>query len=369
MGFLGMRTGEEKDRQQHDYDVDMLQREQQFNAEQAQVAYNREREFYNYQFDKESRYNSPLAQMQRYKAAGINPFLADIGDGNTSVSPSSQSAASASGSNTVDVVGSANSTLQALQNAANIAQGMASLNSNMDLQKSQEVKNYADATKTAGVDTEETRANIAKIVQETATSKASEKNIDANTELTKTQTENVAADTRRLAFMVEKFLPKSMDEISKNIENLASQIWQRQQVTPAEVAELRQNVLESVSRMNLNQSQKNYVDKQVDWFDRQAAMAMSISHQQFQQLMSNTSVLTARNSIVKDILDTDDVGGLFNSKDFRNNIYKLRALETLNPFPASQNIQDLFNLGESAGRTFNLFGNGKEKSKVLGFLK
>lgn len=365
-----MRTGEEKDRQQHQYDVDMLNREQYFNAQQAQIAYNREREFYDYQFAKESEYNSPAAQMQRYQAAGLNPYLMSMDSGNTSVSGTSAPSASASGGNTVDVVGSANSTLQALQNAASIAQGMASLNSNMDLQKSQAVKNYADATKTAGVDTAETRANIAKIVQDTATSKASESNINANTNLTKAQTENVVADTRRLAFMVDKFLPKQMDEISKNIENLASQIWQRQQVTPAEVAELRQNVLESVSRMHLNQSQKNYIDKQVDWFDRQACMAMSISHQEFQQLMSNNSVLTARNAIVNDILDSNDVGGLFNSKDFRNNIYKLRALETLNPFPASQNISDLFNLGESAGRTYNLFQGDKGKgSKVFGFIK
>lgn len=365
MGF----SSKKEQQRQHAYDVDMLQREQAFNSQQAQIAYNREREFYDYQFAKESEYNSPAAQMQRYQAAGLNPYLMSLDGGNTSVSASSSPAASASGSNTVDMVGSANSTLQALSNAASIAQGLANMNSNIDLQKSQELKNYADATKTAGVDTQETRANIAKIVQDTATSKASETNIAANTDLTKAQTKNVAEDTRRLAYMVDKFLPKQYDEISKNIENLASQIWQRQQVTPAEVAELRQNVLESISRMHLNESQKSYVDKQVDWFDRQAAMAMSISHQQFQQLMSNTSVLTARNAIVSDILNSNDVGGLFNSKDFRNNIYKLRALETLNPFPASQNIQDLFGIGESAGRTWNLFGGSKNKSQVLGFLK
>ena len=370
MGFIGMRSGEEKDRQQHAYDVDMLEREQRFNADQAQVAYDREREFYNYQFSKESDYNSPLAQMQRYKAAGLNPYLMDIGDGNTSVSGSSQSAASASGGNTVDVVGSANSTLQALQNAANIAQGLASMDSQIDLQRSQEVKNYAEATKTAGVDTDKAKSEIGKIVQETATSKASERNLDANTDLTKAKTENIAQDTRRLAYMVDNFLPKQYEEIGKRIEDLASQIWQRQQVTPAEVAELRQNVLESISRMHLNESQKGLLDKQLDWFDQQMAINLSISRQQFQQLASNNSVLTVRNEIAKDILNSNDVGGLFNSSDFRNNIYKLRALETLNPFPASQNIQDLFGIGESSGRTYNLFKqDSKNNSKVFGFLK
>ena len=281
-----MRSGEEKDRQQHGYDVDMLEREQKFNAEQAQVAYDREREFYNYQFAKESAYNSPLAQMQRYKAAGLSPYLMDISDGNTSISSSSQSAASASGSNTVDVVGSQNSTLQALQNAASIAQGLASMDSQIDLQRSQEVKNYADATKTAGVDTDKARKEIGKIVQETATGKAQENNLNANTRLTDAQTDKVKEEMRELTYMIDKFLPKQYEEIQKRIEDLGNQIWQRQQVTPAEVAELRQAVAESISRMHLNEKQTALVNKELDWFDRNASMAMSISRQQFQQMAS-----------------------------------------------------------------------------------
>lgn len=370
MSFLGMRTGEEKDRQQHDYDVDMLQREQQFNAEQAQVAYERQREFYDYQFQKESSYNSPLAQMQRYKAAGLNPYLMQTDSGNTSVSASSPSSASASGSNTVNMAAFQNNTLSALNNVASIAQGLGQLQSQTDLNKSQEVKNYADATKTAGVDTDEVKANINKIMQDTQTSKAQELNTIADTELKGEQKKNVAEDTRRLSFMVDKFLPKQYDEIQKNIEDIASQIWQRQQVTPAEVARIHQEIAESISRVNLNSSNKALLDKQLDWFDQQASVNLGISRQQFQQLCSNNMLLTLRNNISADILNTENVNGLWNDSDFRNNVYKLRALQTLNPFPGL----DILNQGlqgvESIGRSFNLFGGSDSRSKsIKGFLR
>lgn len=365
MGLFDKKTAE----RQHGYDVDMLEREQQFNAEQSQVAYDRQREFYQMQFINESNYNSPLAQMQRYRQAGLNPMLANMDAGSTSVSATSPSAASASGSNTVNLAALQNNTLTALSNAANIAQGLSQLQSQTDLNKSQEVKNYADATKTAGVDTEEARANIKKIMQDTATGRAQELNTIADTEVKGEQKKNIAEDTRRLSYLVDKFLPKQYDEIAKRIEDLASQIWQRQQVTPAEVARLHQEVAESISRMNLNQSQKEFVDKQVDWFDQQAAVELGISRQQFQQLLSNNMLLGVKNQISTDILNTKNVNGLWNDSDFRNNVYKLRALETLNPLPGLDMFQQGLQGVESIGRSWNLFGGSKQNSSIKGFLR
>lgn len=357
-------------KRQHGYDVDMLQREQQFNAEQSQVAYDRQREFYDYQFSKESAYNSPLAQMQRYKAAGLNPYLMQTDSGNTSLSASSPSSASANGSNTVNMAAFQNNTLSALNNVANIAQGLSQLQSQTDLNKSQEVKNYVDATKTAGVDSDEVKANINKIMQDTQTSKAQELNTIADTELKGEQKKNVAEDTRRLSFMVDKFLPKQYDEIQKNIENIASQIWQRQQVTPAEVARIHQEIAESISNVNVNSSNKALLDKQLDWFDQQAAVNLGISRQQFQQLCSNNMLLNLRNNISADILNTNNVNGLWNDSDFRNNVYKLRALEALTPFPAMDFLNQGLQGVESIGRSFNLFGGKDSGSKsIKGFLR
>lgn len=358
-----------KEQRQHRYDVDMLEREQSFNAEQAQQAYDRQREFYDYQFDKESKYNSPLSQMQRYKEAGLNPYLMDYEDGNVGIGASSPSAASSSGSNSVNVAAFENNTLQALSNVANIAQGFAELSTQADLNKSQQVKNYADAAKTSGVDTEEVKANISKLMQDTNTSRAQELNTIADTQVKGEQKKNIAEDTRRLSYTVDKFLPKQLDEISKRIEDLASQIWQRQQVTPAEVASLRQEIAESVSRVNLNSRQAALLDKQLDWFDQRAAVELGISRQQFQQLASNNMLLGLRNSISSDILNTKNVNGLWNDSDFRNNVYKLRALETLNPFPALDFLNQGLNGIESIGRSFNLFGGDSKNHSIKGFLR
>ena len=338
MGFF--ESGKERRAKQHEYDVDMLNREQYFNAQQAQIAYNREREFYDYQFEKESEYNSPAAQMQRYQAAGLNPYLMSLDSGNTSVSSSSVPAASASGSNTVNTEAGQNNTLAALSNIAGIAQGMTQLQSQTDLNKSQEVKNYAESAKTSGVDTEEVKANIKKIMQDTATSKSQESNINSDTELKDYQKKNIAEDTRKLAYEVDKLLPAQLSEISKRIEDLASQILQRQQVTPAEIAKLRQDVLESIQRVNLNSRQESYLMKQIDSYDSELAARLNISNEQFQQLTTKNATLKLRNQLIDDILTFDHTKDNFMDTKFRDRIYRLRALMTLDPEVKWQFVRD-----------------------------
>lgn len=44
-------------------------------AEQNKLARTWQRDFYDYMFNKEAQYNSPLAEMQRYRQAGINPLV------------------------------------------------------------------------------------------------------------------------------------------------------------------------------------------------------------------------------------------------------------------------------------------------------
>lgn len=358
---MGMETNK-----QREHDIDMLKREQRFNATQAQIAYDRQKEFYNYQFQNESNYNSPLSQMQRYKAAGLNPYLlagsGGFDSGNTGVSASSPSSASASGSAS-NLAGFQNNTLSALANIASTAQGLYSLSSQVDLNKSQEVKNYADAEKTAGVDTENTRAD-------TKLKTTQSSNVAADTELKREERANVAADTRRLNYMVDKFLPKQYDEIAKRIEDLGSQIWQRQQITPAEVAKFRQEVAESISRMHLNEATESKINKEIEYFDERVCAELNISEQTYQQMLSNNSLLKLQNGIAEDILNTNDVNGLWNNSQFRNNIYKLRALQFLTPSPGLDSYQQGANVFESFGRGYNLFFGGKSgQNSIKGFLK
>lgn len=357
--YPGKKIVDARARKQHQYELDTLRVQNQYNSEQAQQAYYRQLAAYDYQFDKEAEFNSPFAQMQRYQAAGLNPYLitGNITNGSINASMSSApQASSGSGGTSVDLAGSANGTLNALANIANASQSLAQLGSSIDLNKSSAAKNYAEAKKTAGVDTENT-------IADTELKRA-------DTSLRASQKENIAADTRRLNYMVDKFLPKQADEIQKRIEDLGSQIWQRQQVTPAEVAKLRQEIAESITRANLNDATRAKVNKELQWFDDQVTAALKISDQTFQQMLSNNSVLKIRNQISQDVLNTSDVNGLWNDEQFRNNIYKLRALQFLTPSPGLDSYSEGAGLLESLGRGYNLFFGGKSgSSSIKGFLK
>lgn len=368
--FGNETSSEYKQRKQHEYDVEMFEREARFNADQAQLSYDRQRDFYNYQFERESDYNSPLRQMQRYKAAGLNPALVaqGISSGETSVSSSSPSSASASGSNTVDVVGSYNSTIQALQGLSDMSQGLGSLASQIELNNSVIDKNYAEANKIRGADTRESESRTSKNIQDTKTSAAQEENIKSNTKLTEKQVEHVEADTKRLTFMVEKYMPQEMKESVKRMQQMETDIWQRQQVTPAEIAKFRQEVAESASRVKLNERQEQLLQKELDWYDQRVAADLAISKQQFQQLCSNNEVLKLKNSISSDVLRSKNVNGLWNDSQFRENIYKLRALELLTPSPGLAPLEQGSGIIKNLGQTYDLFKSKNKSSNIRGYL-
>lgn len=78
----------------------MQQMQNDFNAKQAELAFQRNQSEWTRQFDLTNRYNSPSAQMERYEAAGINPYMAagNIQGGTSSASPSASGAPAASSS-------------------------------------------------------------------------------------------------------------------------------------------------------------------------------------------------------------------------------------------------------------------------------
>ena len=208
-------TGKQRRETQQKYDVEMLEREQAFNAQQAQVASDRQREFYNYQFKNESEYNSPVSQMQRYKAAGLNPFLMNFADGSTSVGASSPASASASGSNTVNTEAGVSNALSALNNVANIAQSFAGMSSQMDLNRSQSLLNDANAAKVSGVDTDKVKSEIA-VNNENVVTQKSQQNLN------KSQSSNIDASTQEIFYKLENILPKQDRELLARIRQIYS---------------------------------------------------------------------------------------------------------------------------------------------------
>lgn len=300
----------------------LYDKQNRFNAEQAQIAYDRQREFYDYSFNREfenekywANYNSPAQQMQRYKAAGLNPGLlaGQFDSGNV--------AAGASGSSGAPQASAAGvgqfSTTPTFQGADfSSILGLLGLSSTMDVNKSIADKNRVEAAKTAGVDTD-------KVVQDIKESQSRVENINADTHLKDSQKKLVENQARESLYNVEKLLPaelkKKFSEIQKNLNDMRNS----QALTRAQVAKFSQDIHESISRVNLNQSTKNKIDKELDWMDRNFSMDMSIKHQQFQQLKSQNQILKIRNGI----LDSIDI---WDGYKVERSLIQLKLLNFLN---------------------------------------
>lgn len=69
-GIGGMLGAKKREKRQHEYNMKL-----------AEYKYNKDLEMWNRQWERETQYNDPKAQMQRLKEAGINPHLA-YGSGN-----------------------------------------------------------------------------------------------------------------------------------------------------------------------------------------------------------------------------------------------------------------------------------------------
>lgn len=94
-GLLGSILSGRQAKKNRELQYKMFQEANQFNADQATLAYQRSIDEWNRQFEITTNYNSPDAQFQRMLDAGLNPYTANIGSPMTSVSaPSSPSASS-----------------------------------------------------------------------------------------------------------------------------------------------------------------------------------------------------------------------------------------------------------------------------------
>lgn len=92
----------------------------------------------------------------------------------------------------------------------------------------------------------------------------------------------------------------------------------------------------SVSRVNLNSKSEAMLDKQLDSYSDELAARLNLSNEEFQQLRTKNQTLKLRNDIVNDILTFDHNKDNFMDTKFRDRVYRLRALMTLDPEPKWQ---------------------------------
>lgn len=205
-----------------------------FNAEQAQLSYERTRDLYDYQFAKESAYNSPLAQMQRLKTAGINPALFfgnGVDAGGVNASPSAVGAASSTSPN-----------VPQLQNPFNVGlQGFLSL-----VQGLSDVKNK-------NVDSDKKYAEIEKTLE------------DIN--LTKSEKSKILQETENLAYVLKDILPTQYKHYTAQIEQILQNMENSQQLTGAQVRQLDEVVNDLKSQIILRGKQGKKLDAELDGYE------------------------------------------------------------------------------------------------------
>ena len=72
LNYIGQRRQNSTNRAWENY---WNERNMEFASSEAERAYQRQREMYDYMFQKENDYNLPAKQMQRLRQAGLNPAL------------------------------------------------------------------------------------------------------------------------------------------------------------------------------------------------------------------------------------------------------------------------------------------------------
>lgn len=206
--------GSKLNKKNRDFYREMTENQNQFNAEQAQLAYQRQRELYDYQFDKESAYNDPRAQMQRMKAAGLNPALlygSGVGDaGSVAAAPSAVGSASASSANPPQMQ---NYLTPAIESLSTVAQALSDVN-------------------LKGATAEKTQAD---------------------TELSRANTRKVTKDAEQLTFVLENMLPAEHKQLIQNLKRSLQDMKDSHQISTAQLEVYRSQAQEILSKIKLNQ--------------------------------------------------------------------------------------------------------------------
>lgn len=136
---------------QNQYEIDRMNLQANINKQQAEYSQGLAKEMYDYTFQNEAEYNDPKNQKARMEAAGLNPALmyGSSAAGAGGVAEGSTGGAGAAGPVTAIQPMGLQVALQAESQKAQI-----------ELAQSQAAKNYAEAGKITGIDTEKGRQDI-----------------------------------------------------------------------------------------------------------------------------------------------------------------------------------------------------------------
>lgn len=268
-GFSAV-TGSNLNKKNRRFYEEQREKQNEFNAQQAQFAYERQRELLQYM----NEYDSPFNQMQRYKAAGINPALAVS---NISAAGTNASGVPAASGGEAPAYSVSNPMSQVSSDLSQIA----SIFANLKVQTAQAANLNADTEK-----------------------KGSEKkNLDADTVLKDSQKAAVEASTKEVLQRIEDLNPKIAKKLGAEFDKLISDINNSSQLTLAQVSEIKQNILNLVESAKLTKKQSEFVEKQLEWYDIDMSNKAGIDIQTQQKLQNDVQFQDMINELRSEIFD------------------------------------------------------------------
>lgn len=207
-----------------------------FQSREAERSYQRQREMYDYMFQKENDYNSPARQMQRLRAAGLNPALlagSAIDAGSSAVSaPASPQASANMGS----------SALPAAQFDTNSIAEMAKAFSQIGLNDAQISKSNKEIEK-----------------------------IGSEIELNNKQQNKVLKETAALQYTLEDILPTQYAKLLAEAEKTVQDMNNSQQITEAQVNLYVEQVKEVIQQVELSKKQNRKLEKELKGYEEYVA--------------------------------------------------------------------------------------------------
>lgn len=203
-----------------------------YQSHEAERSYQRQKEMYDYMFQKENDYNSPMRQMQRLRQAGLNPALlagSAVDAGSSAVSaPSSPQASANMGS----------SALPAAQFDTSSFVEMAKAISQIGLNDSQIRKSNKEIEK-----------------------------IGSEIELNKKQQNKLVKETESLTYTLENLLPSEYAERIANVEKIAKDMNNSQQITEAQVNLYVQEVKKLIEETELSKKNNRKLEKELAGYE------------------------------------------------------------------------------------------------------
>lgn len=271
----------------------MQQKQNDFNAEQAQIAYDRQRDLLKYQ----NEYDSPVNQMQRYKAAGLNPALLAGNISAAGVSaPSVDSTSAASGPGLAPYENFAQGLPNGMNQISQSLMQMVALQKDTELKDSEINKNNADASK-SGSDVEVNKATIEE-------KNANVANLAADTVVKEKTAGKIVEETKTLEYNLKHVLPADLKERFSRIQKNMSDMLNSQQLTKAQCALFRQQINGIIADVELKGAQRGYLEQQIDKYDRYMDSVIGLNKSQASLAGFKAAQQEISNKITEDLFNT-----------------------------------------------------------------